>query len=70
VVRFDHDADSPAGHDIREEGLYMDVYRDGERVRVEWDFPDVALTEAPAFCIDHVTIKHDEYGERYERWHD
>lgn len=70
VVRFDHDMDAAGGHDVREEGLHMDVYRDGEKVRVERDFPDVELTDAPAYCVDHVTTKHDHYVSRYERWLD
>lgn len=70
VVRFDHDMDASGGHDVREEGLHMDVYRDGEKIRVERDFPYVELTDAPAFCIDHVTTKHEEYVARYRRWQD
>jgi hypothetical protein len=29
VVRYDHDADAEGGHDVTEEGLHRDVYRDG-----------------------------------------
>lgn len=69
VVRFDHDMDAPGGHDAREEGLHMDVYRDGEKVRVKRDFPEIELTEAPAYCSRHVKTKHDEYVERFIQWH-
>lgn len=43
VVRFDHEPENPMGHDITEEGLHMDVYRDGDKVRVKDDFPPVYL---------------------------
>ena len=32
VVRYDRDPESEMGHDVTEEGLHMDVYRDGEKV--------------------------------------
>lgn len=39
VVRFDHNPANPMGHDLTEEGLHMDIYYDGEKVRVKDDFP-------------------------------
>ena len=30
VIRYDHDRDAPGGHDITEDGLHRDIYRDGE----------------------------------------
>lgn len=33
VARFDHEPDNPMGHDVTEEGLHMDIYFDGERVK-------------------------------------
>lgn len=47
VVRFDHNPANPNGHDITEEGLHMDVYRDSEKVWVKDDFPAVPLIHAP-----------------------
>ena len=35
VVRYDHDRHAPGGHDISDEGLHLDVYRDGVKVRTE-----------------------------------
>jgi len=34
VVRYDHDGtDIGGGHDVTEEGLHIDIYRDGEQYR-------------------------------------
>lgn len=32
VVRYDHDQEALGGHNITEEGLYRDVYREGEKI--------------------------------------
>lgn len=34
VARFDHDISGEQSHDVREEGLHMDIYRNGEKERV------------------------------------
>ena len=31
VVRYDHDSASMHGHDVTDDGLHIDVYRDGEK---------------------------------------
>lgn len=33
VIRFDHNPAGEPGHDITEEGLHMDIYRDGAKYR-------------------------------------
>ena len=35
MVRYDHDPASEFGHDATEEGLHIDVYRDGEQNNLE-----------------------------------
>jgi len=40
-----HDRDAPGGHDITEEGLHRDVYRDGETVRSEEVSPPISVNE-------------------------
>lgn len=70
VVRFDHDPTNPMGHDITEEGLHMDVYRDAEKVRVKDDFPSVPLTYAPRYCIAYIQHHADRLLHRFEQWHD
>jgi hypothetical protein len=70
VVRFDHDPENPMGHDVADEGLHMDVYRDGEKVRVKDDFPPVNLTQAPRYCIAYITEHAPALLRRFEQWHD
>ncbi|QZA87874.1 hypothetical protein K0C01_08695 [Salinarchaeum sp. IM2453] len=45
VVRYDHDQDAPGGHDITEEGLHIDIYRDGEKYRVEQVIGPIPVNE-------------------------
>lgn len=71
VARFDHDRKD--GHDITEEGLHMDLYRDGEKYDVVWDFPDVPstipLSDAPQYYIMYIKKNLDEFVQRFEKWH-
>lgn len=32
IIRYDHDRDAAGGHDVTEDGLHRDVYRDGEKI--------------------------------------
>jgi hypothetical protein len=70
VVRFDHDPENPMGHDVVEEGLHMDIYRDGEKARVKDDFPPVPLTDAPRYCITYIRQNADQLLRRFDQWHD
>lgn len=69
VVRSDHDPASDGGHDITEDGLHMDVFRDGQKYRVEADFPPVELNRAPRYCSAYVREHADRLIRRFERWH-
>ncbi|WP_135827614.1 DUF7718 family protein [Halorussus halobius] len=69
VARFDHQPDHDHGHDIRDERLHMDVYRDGEKEAVERGFPPVDVNEAPAFCERVFERNAEELVQRFERWH-
>ena len=52
VVRFDHDPENPMEHDTTEEGVYMDVYRVVEQIRVKDDFSDSRSVVANRFLND------------------
>jgi hypothetical protein len=69
VARFDHDAESEMGHDVTEEGLHLDVYRDGEKHRVEKDFPPVDLNRAINYCESYLEDNEQELIQRFELWH-
>lgn len=70
IAQFDHNPDSQFGHDIEEEGLHMDLYREGQRYRVvRSKFPHVPVNHAPRYCIEYVKRNHGALIERFERWH-
>lgn len=69
VVHFDHNPAAPDGHDIVEEGLHMDIYRDGEQYMVRTDFPPVSLSYAPRYCETYIRKNADRLLRRYEQWH-
>lgn len=70
VVHFDHNPTAPDGHDIVEEGLHMDIYRDGEQYMVRDDFPPVSLSYAPRYCTTYIETNADRLLRRFEQWHD
>lgn len=69
VVRFDHDPVAEHGHDVTEEGVHMDVYRHGKRVRSEEIFPPMPANDAFTFVEEHLAEHVEGYLRRFERWH-
>ena len=48
------------GHDIGEEGLHMDVYRNGKKYRTVRGFPLIRPTQAPRFCEQFLLERADD----------
>jgi hypothetical protein len=69
VVRFDHDSESDHGHDVTEEGVHMDVYRNGNKLRSEEVFPPMSASDALSFAEAHLNQHAERYIERFETWH-
>lgn len=69
VVRFDHNPNTGFGHDITEDGLHMDIYRDDQKYRMKDDFPPVELNRAPRYCTTYIREHADRLIRRFERWH-
>lgn len=65
VARFDHNPDGEDGHDIREEGLHMDLCEPGEEDKRAWGFPEKTVSEAPAFCEEYFEENHLRLTKRY-----
>ena len=69
VVRYDHDRGRKAAHDVTEEGLHIDVYRDGSKYATEYVAgplpPDVAFDLAEA----HLAKNAQGFIRRFEAWH-
>jgi len=60
VVRFDHNPDTEMGHDITEDGLHMDIYRDGQKYH---------LNRAPRYCTTYIREHANRLIRRFEQWH-
>lgn len=69
VVRYDHDREAPGGHDVTEEGLHRDVYRDGEKHRIEEVSPPVPANEAFEYAEEDLRESVERFVRRFERWH-
>jgi hypothetical protein len=69
VVRYDHDPASDHGHDVTDEGLHIDIYRDGRKFATEF----VASPEPAGIALDraeeHLRRNHERFTERFETWH-
>jgi hypothetical protein len=69
IVRFDHDPESDRAHDVTREGVHMDVYRDGEKLRSEEVFPPMHASDALTFAEEHLNQHAERHIKRFEIWH-
>jgi len=69
VVRYDHDPASEFGHDVSEEGLHIDIYRNGEKYRSEFVTPPLKPSIALDHAEDHLSKNLERFVERFEQWH-
>ena len=71
VVRYDHDAEGPteATHDVTEEGLHIDIYREDEKHRTEYISPPMPAGEALDRAEDHLAQNLEGFIHRFETWH-
>jgi hypothetical protein len=71
VVRYDHDAEGSqkAAHDVTEEGLHIDIYRDGEKVDTNELTPPLPANDALEVAEDHLAEHMEGYVHRFEQWH-
>ncbi|MFB6080698.1 MAG: hypothetical protein ABEJ81_06860 [Haloferacaceae archaeon] len=70
VVRYDHDRDAEGGHDVTEEGLHMDVYREGEKVDVKRVSGPIPAADGFDHAEEDLGGNAERYVKRFERWHD
>jgi len=70
VVRYDHDPESDHGHDVTDERLHIDVYRDGETYRQEYVAPPMPAGVALDFAEDHFAENTQRFITRFEEWHE
>jgi len=70
VARFDHDVTSEGGHDIRDEGLHLDIYRDGRRYERSRSFPRLSVGRAMRYAEAYLQTHSEQLLGRFEEWHD
>lgn len=66
VVRYDHDAIGEFGHDVSDEGIHVDVFRDGEKYRTEFIAPPLPATRALDLAEDHFATHLEAFIRRFE----
>ena len=69
VVRYDHDPVSEFGHDVTDEGLHIDIYRDGEQYRTEYVAPSMPASIALDRAEEHLAQNLQGFIQRFEEWH-
>jgi hypothetical protein len=69
VVRYDHERDAPGGHDVDEEGLHRDVFRNGEKYCTVQLASDISANDAFDFAEDDLRENAEQYIRRFESWH-
>jgi len=72
VVRYDHDGtgESEHAHDVTEDGVHMDIYRDGEKHVTEYVAPPLDGGVALDRAEDHLQNNLERFTNRYEQWHE
>ena len=71
VVRYDHDVEgsAEATHDVTEDGLHIDIYRDGEKINSHELTPPLPANDALSAAEEHLTEHLQGYVRRFEEWH-
>jgi len=71
VVRYDHDAEggTEATHDVTEDGLHIDIYRDGEKIDSHELTPPLPANDALNAAEEHLADHLEGYVRRFEQWH-
>jgi hypothetical protein len=71
VVRYDHDGtgENEFAHDVTEEGLHIDIFRDRKKEATEYISPPQPAAIALDRAEDHLSKNLERFISRYEQWH-
>jgi hypothetical protein len=69
IARSDHNPSAEYGHDATEEGVHVDLYRDGEKVDVRQIGPPMSANTALNRAEEHLIGRSEGHVTRFERWH-
>jgi hypothetical protein len=61
--------DSERSHDVSEDGLHIDIYRDGEKDATEFVTPPLPAGVALDYAEDHLLENLERFITRFEQWH-
>jgi len=68
IARFDHNQHSQKGHDIRVEGLHMDLLdADNTKYDVLQGFESVPIEDAPEYCENYILEHADTLTADFEQ---
>lgn len=68
IACFDHQPNRERGHDIRKEGLHLDIYHPNGPDRMITSFTAVAVDHAPRFCEKYFDKNYEKLCLRYADW--
>lgn len=69
IARFDHNPSSEEGHDIRREGLHMDiVHPNGDDRKTTHFAPGIKVNSAPGVCEDYFDKNNEKICRKYANW--
>ena len=69
VVRYDHDHDTGGGHNVAEEGLHRDIYRNGVKHDVKQVTGPIQANEAFSYAEEDLYENTEQYIRRFKQWH-
>ena len=69
VVRYDHDESGELAHDVSEEGLHIDIYRDGGKHATEFITRPLPAEVGLSLAEDHLSENAQRFIRRFEEWH-
>ena len=69
IARSDHNPSAEYGHDTAEEGVHVDLYRDGRKIEARQIGPPMSANAALNRAEEHLVEDYVRHIRRFERWH-
>lgn len=69
IIRSDHNPEAADGHDVEQEGVHVDLYRDGEKVEQRQIGPPMSPNAGLDTAEEHLVGDYERHVRRFERWH-
>ena len=69
VIRYDHNPELEAGHDVTEEGLHRDIYREGTKHDTEQVTGPIPANAGFNNAEEDLRENVERYTKRFKQWH-